>query len=216
MKKNAYAVIVCNGNLPGKKRIQELLLHASLIVCADGGTNHIVRLDIIPHVVIGDMDSLPSSIRKKLASYPVIWKTYPKDKNEIDAELALQYATTQGYKKIFVCGAYGSRIDHTLANILLLTTAPSSVSTTIIHGSQDIFLIRSHEVIDGQHGDTLSLLPLKGDVSGITTKGLQFPLTKVALRFGFTQGVSNVFISSFATITIQSGLLLGIHTHKNL
>ncbi len=67
-------------------------------------------------------------------------------------------------------------------------------------------------VVSGQPGDTLSLLPVGGHVTGIVTDGLEYPLRGETLAFGPARGVSNVLLESTAQITFSQGVLLLIHT----
>jgi thiamine pyrophosphokinase len=79
-----------------------------------------------------------------------------------------------------------------------------------LDGNQELFLLRAgnHSLVYGHPGDTLSLIPFTGDVSGIITKGLEYPLNDETLQFGTSRGVSNVLLQGQAQIYIQQGLLL--------
>ena len=72
-------------------------------------------------------------------------------------------------------------------------------------------LIRDQDFIKGRVGDTVSLLPIGGDVTGITTEGLEYPLQRSALKFGATLGISNVLTAPVARVQVESGLLLCVH-----
>jgi thiamine pyrophosphokinase len=65
--------------------------------------------------------------------------------------------------------------------------------------------------LKGQPGDLVSLLPLAGDASGVTTSGLAWELEGDRLRFGFSRGVSNEMTASEAGIEVEEGLLLVVH-----
>ena len=73
-------------------------------------------------------------------------------------------------------------------------------------------LIQHESVIRGQPGDTVSLIPLAGDVHILATAGLAWPLRDEWLRFGPARGISNVMETAEARVTITSGSLLCIHT----
>ena len=57
-------------------------------------------------------------------------------------------------------------------------------------------------------GDLVSLLPLGDGVEGVTTSGLQYPLTDEPLPAGPARGLSNVRQEAAATVTVRRGLLL--------
>jgi thiamine pyrophosphokinase len=91
-----------------------------------------------------------------------------------------------------------------------------SVPIQIIDGPSTCWLLRGPgiTIIEGQTGDLLSLLPLTGDATGIRTRGLYYPLHGEALRFGKPRGVSNELTGEQAEVSLESGLLLVIHTQK--
>jgi thiamine pyrophosphokinase len=62
--------------------------------------------------------------------------------------------------------------------------------------------------ITDRQGDTLSLIPLGGDASGITTHGMVYPLADETLYFGSSRGVSNIILSNQAQVIIKAGILL--------
>lgn len=63
-------------------------------------------------LAIGDFDS--GSLEADLP-YPV-WRL-PVAKDETDSEMAMKAASEMGYATIYFLGAFGKRMDHTLANI---------------------------------------------------------------------------------------------------
>lgn len=215
------AIIICNGNRPKRQVIKRYLLPSSTIICANGGTKHALALGYTPDIVIGDHDSLPSSIKKKLANEKIKWMTYPRDKDETDSELAIQYAIKQKFKEIVVFGTYGSRIDHFLATLLLIGEQKANMSKLfpteikIIEGNQEIYVVTKKLLLKGEVGDYVSLIPLKGDVLGITTKGLLYQLDNDKLLYGKTRGVSNELTKPQAEISIRKGILLAIHTFSD-
>jgi thiamine pyrophosphokinase len=110
-------------------------------------------------------------------------------------------------------GAMGGRIDMTIANILLMAHANfSGCRIEFWHGEQTGRLIKPPgEDISGHPGDTVSLIPLGGDASGITTKGLKYPLNDAVLTFGSSRGISNLMTGRSAHVRLLHGQLLAIH-----
>jgi thiamine pyrophosphokinase len=167
-----------------------------------------------PHLIIGDMDSLPGETQAALAERGCRFVIHPRAKDETDLELALTYAAEQGADEIIVLGALGGRLDHTLANILLLVLPQLlGIAVRIVDGNQEARLVKAGEsaCIEGTPGDLVSLLPLAAMVRGVSTDGLAWPLLDETLRLGFTRGVSNVMTSARARIDVGAGLLLVVH-----
>lgn len=209
------ALIFANGELllPPKKG---LVYSTDLIIAADGGTRHTAALGLTPHVVIGDLDSLPADTREALEAAGVELISFPSRKDETDLELALGYAVRAGADEILILGALGGRLDQTIANLMLLALPElEGVNVQVINGPQTAFLIRDEAIIKGSPGDTVSLIPWGGDAFGISTEGLEWPLHDEPLYFGPARGVSNVLISEQACIRVRRGVLLCVVTHQH-
>ena len=78
-------------------------------------------------------------------------------------------------------------------------------------GWGEAFFIRDTAEVNGQIGETVSLLPWGAPVSGVTTEGLEYPLRGEMLQPHQARGVSNTLTAARARISIQNGLLLCIH-----
>jgi thiamine pyrophosphokinase len=210
------AIIIANGQIHDSDLHRSLITPTDLIVCANGGADNALALGLTPDVVIGDLDSLDSDLQAQLESEGCQILAHPARKDETDLELALYYAIEHGVDEILILGALGGRIDQTLANVLLLALPESrSVKTKIINGRQEVFLIRDEVLIEGQVGDTLSLLPLTEEVTGIYTEGLEYPLENDTLHLGPARGVSNVLTAPQAWVHVGQGLLLAVIIHND-
>jgi len=184
------------------------------IVCADGGAYHALDFGFFPQTIIGDLDSIPPQKVADLEQQGATILRYPSEKDETDLELALYWCAKQGAKTIHILGGLGGRFDQTLANIYLLSLSElDDIHVEVIEAEQSIRLLKAGEHhIDGHAGDTISLLPLGDTVEGITTTSLKYPLSNESLVIGPARGVSNVMLDNTATIRIDKGLLIMVHT----
>ncbi|MFC1872767.1 hypothetical protein ACFLYV_03515, partial [Chloroflexota bacterium] len=66
--------------------------------------------------------------------------------------------------------------------------------------------------ISGAAGDMISLIPLGGEASKITTQGMKYPLKNEMLVVGSTRGISNLMEENSAHVGLAEGLLLAVHT----
>ena len=187
-----------------------------LIIAADGGARHCRSLGLTPHLVVGDFDSLDETELAELQAAGSQVVRYARNKDFTDLELALQHARQRGATEILVLAALGGRWDQTLAN-LLLPAAEELCCTKIrlIDGAQEMSFLRGGECMEvlGQPGDTVSLVPLKGDAHGVTTQGLSYPLHAESLIFGSTRGISNELLGTQASIWLEQGLVLCVVIH---
>jgi len=183
-----------------------------LVLGADGGARYAITLNVTLDAIIGDMDSLSDLEEQSIGNTKFV--SYPSEKDETDLELALLYAEEQRADQIVMVGIMGGRMDMTIANILLITRASlSSCRIEIWHGEQTGWVIKPPgEDISGHPGDTVSLMPLCSDASGITTTGLKYSLKDENLTFCSTRGISNLMEKPSAHIKLSEGLLLAIHT----
>ncbi|KAB2906140.1 MAG: thiamine diphosphokinase [Anaerolineae bacterium] len=207
-------VIFANGEFADGPAVREALDAADFVIAADGGAEHALRAGMKVALVIGDMDSISSPTLEKLANSYVEIQKFPPEKNETDLELALLEAARRDLSAIRVIGALGDRLDQTLANIYLLGL-PQLVGrdARLVSGKQTMWLISAGDhVIMGRPGDTISLIPMGGAVSGVVTSGLKYPLNNETLQFGPARGISNVIEHESPRITVASGLLMVVHT----
>jgi thiamine pyrophosphokinase len=203
-------IIFANGELPNLEKARALLQHDDFIICADGGTRHALALDLKPHVVIGDMDSLPSNFQ--LSSFDGEVILFPKDKNETDLELAITHAVTFKPNQILILGALGGRIDQTIANITLLSNSQfSDFDLRLNDGVEEIFFCKDQVEVKGRSGDIVSLIPWGGNAEGVLTGNLKWKLDNETLYLDKTRGISNEMTSDVAMISIKKGLLLVVH-----
>jgi len=212
------AILFANGEMLPGTTLSPAWLPADLVIAADGGTRHCLALGLRPEVIIGDFDSLEPGLLARLEDEEVTLLRYPAHKDETDLELAFLHALHSDIDEIIVLGALGARWDMTLAN-LLLPAQPrfSALQVRFFDGNQEISLLRGGQslALHGQPGDTLSLVPLCGGASGITTQGLEYPLDNEALPFGSPRGVSNVLLGREAQITLSDGLLACMHIRRS-
>jgi thiamine pyrophosphokinase len=203
-----FACVFCNGILGNPKAAMEFARNAGLLLSANGGSAHLLRLDIEPHAVIGDMDSLP----------PGIWPgtsrvEYPAEKDRTDAELAVEYALKEGYKKVWMIAATGGRLDHTLGNVAIAIRYPGQVF--LLDGDSVVCAVAANQEYAPvtKIGSVVSLIPIGSDAPVVTTSGLKYPLNGQPLMHA-THGVSNVAITDEIMIRVQEGCVLVISQIK--
>lgn len=204
------AALFLHGNSPKRERVRQFLTAKTVIICADGGTVYALSLGLKPDVVIGDFDSLNKKRLEKLKKENVQIKTYATEKDETDSELVLQYAIKQGFTDLVIFGWMGTRLDHVFANLTLFAEQKRDIQITIVEPEQTLYIVKSSISLSGRKGEYVSLIPLKGDVDGISTKGLKWKLHSETLYFGKTRGISNEFTGKTAKITVKKGMLLVI------
>src|SRR5258706_2057581 len=202
------AIIFANGLLADPAAARAAIRPADQVIAADGGLHHLQAIGLTPHVLIGDLDSIGPDEARQAAASGVRLERFSPRKDQTDLEVAVQLALRDGATDILIFGALGARWDHTLANLLLLAHPDfRAARLRLVDGTQQIYLIQGQADIEGQPGDTVSLIALTGDARGVTTAGLEYPLARGRLAFGSTLGVSNVLLGRMASVRVEEGLL---------
>ncbi len=209
------AVIVAHGDPAEADRAR--CAGADLLIAADGGSLTLARWGTVPHVLVGDLDSLGREGARRLARRGVEVMPYETEKDESDTELAVRVALDRGATDITLLGAFGTRIDHVLANVMLLADAAyRDVALRAARGPTVIRALHggSGLAIDRAAGTIVTLLPVAGDAHGVRTSGLRYALDDETLAFGRSRGLSNVVVSPPASVSLASGVLLVIETEE--
>lgn len=209
------AMVFANGRIANLKHAQALLKPGDWLIAADGGARHLMRMGLMPHLLIGDLDSLTRKEVLALEQAGVQVERHPVEKDETDLELALRAAQREGCKQVNIIGALGGRLDHSLGNLMLLHNARyAGMDIRLDDGVEEVFIIREKAEIFGRVGETVSLLALSQPVEKISTQGLRYPLRSETLSPGESRGISNVMEADTALVEHAGGALVCVHTRK--
>ena len=208
--------MIAHGDVDPEDRAQ--LDGADLLVAADGGTLALERWGIVPHAIVGDLDSLGLERARSYEARGVVVVPYSPEKDESDLELALAYVVKAKADDIVLLGIFGGeRFDHELANVLLIAAdayrgrrmraVRGDVTVRAVHGGEQLELA-------GAAGDLVTLLAVNGDAVGVRTHRLRYPLAGETLPFGTARGLSNLVVTAGASVACDRGVLLVIETRS--
>lgn len=175
------------------------------ILCADSGLRLCERLGLKPDLVLGDFDSLG----KVPEGIPHM--TVPVEKDDTDTLLAARTALERGCTDIRIYGAFGGRLDHTLANIQTLEF--------LLHHGAEGALISSENYAFLQKAGTkrhypqiagfsFSVFAWSERCTGVTLEGTYYSLENGTLTRDFPLGVSNHITAETASVRVKTGTLL--------
>jgi thiamine pyrophosphokinase len=225
------ALIICNGEPPARRLVRKLAARADLIVAADGGANAARRYGIRPHVIIGDLDSMTRATKqffsphmegkglKPLGAGGAAGVRHPgptgrgyvqviqvRRQDNTDLEKALDYLVSMNIRDVSIVGATGRRIDFTFGNLSVIWNYTSRMRITFVGDGWKALPVKSGKEVKAKVGTTVSLIPF-GSCSGITLKGLQYPLNNATMKVGEI-GVSNVVKRSPFSVSVRRGRML--------
>ena len=186
------------------------------MIAVDRGLEMLYALNIVPNHVVGDFDSVSTSILQFYQKNPqIVFHKYNPEKDNTDTDIALKLAIELNSSTITIMGALGKRMDHALANIHILKEALEiGIPCEILDSYNRIYLVKENTqlVKDKTYGKYISFLPLTTTVKGITLKGFQYPLNNASLSVGLSLGISNEIVDDMATIELKEGILIVIES----
>lgn len=203
-----HITIILNGNIDDYDFYKDIIKSSETIICADGGANHALKMNIYPDIIIGDMDSISDEVKEKFHDSKIIEDL---DQNMTDFDLALAKGLTLSPEKIYVIGAIGTRLDHTLANIL--TVIDTEVSVKFIDEKNTLEIIDDQITIQGKINDIISIIAIT-NVKGLTYAGLKWEVKNKNVEQGWI-GISNRMIKDTCSIKLDSGKVLVIKAKED-
>ena len=208
--------MVAHGDVAPSDR--EIAATADLVVAADGGALALERWGLTPNTLVGDFDSLGIERAAAYRERGVNVVQFPVAKDQSDLEIAMRYAVDSRANEIVLLGILGgARIDHALTNAMLLADpAYRGRNVRAVYGGTALRALHAGEfvVLSGAAGDTVTLVPVRGDAVGVRTEGLRYPLNGQTLHFGKSLGLSNVIAQSPARVSIEQGVVIVIEIAK--
>lgn len=174
------------------------------VIAVDGGYAHLESIGRKPNMAMGDFDSLgyvPKDVR--VAKMPA-----KKDKS--DMELALDRAKGLRHDEVYVYGALGGRLDHTLANLQILAHfCEKGLYVNAIGINEIVMFVTGPDMIELPARDegTVSVFSLSDVSSGVFERGLAYELDDALLTSRTSRGLSNEFIGEPSVIGVESGTL---------
>ena len=190
-------------------------LQPQTVVAADGALEKIFEAKIPCNCGLGDFDT----VSKEVFSYfetdsQTKLLSFPPEKNETDAELAVQFAVEQNPDLIWILGATGGRIDHMLGNLeLLRIPLEKRIACEIIDPQNRICLLNKSTVLEKlEDWKYVSFLSYTDQTEGIELKGFAYPITNFTLKKGSTRCISNEICDEKATVSFTRGMLYCIRS----
>lgn len=209
-------LVVLNGDID-PAFLEQQLETADRVVAADGGAGAVTAAGGVCDVIVGDGDSLGETgfAQARAANPDVEIRRFPTAKDATDAELAMRTALEAKPDRVIVVGAFGgARLDHELANVMLLANPRWRDRDVVLADEhRDARLVTDRAEIRGRAGDIVTMLAVDGPALDLQSQGLAYELDGLSLEVGTSLGVSNELTGSTATVEVGSGMVLLVHEH---
>ncbi|MET0727722.1 MAG: thiamine diphosphokinase [Acidimicrobiales bacterium] len=204
-------IIVVTGGDPVDRAVLGSLPTSAVVIAADSGIGHAQSLGLAIDVAVGDFDSVDPADLARAEQAGALIERHPEAKDATDLELALDVALTRQPERVIVVGGGGGRLDHLLANAVLLASPAYAAVGLVAHmGPATVTVVRREAALSGPPGDVVSLLAVHGAARRVTATGLLYPLHGEDLLPGSTRGVSNELVAAPAVVRLDDGVLLAV------
>lgn len=199
-------LIIASGSIENLDLLEKEIHDHDYVICADGGIRYVYGLNVKIDAIIGDLDSVDDRFPAYIKENKTLLVKHPREKNDTDTELALKYLIEKGYDYITLVGATGTRMDHTLANIMLLIRySTDKVKVRLIDGNNTIYFTNDYLKLYRKDNHYLSIIPATRPGVTVSLKGFYYSLENNHIEFGTSLGISNKIIDYTGEIHIITG-----------
>ncbi len=195
LNNNRFKSILClNGELPEREFFQRNLP----IVAADGAFLKLQKMNLKPHVVIGDFDSIDVA---QLQGHNHI---HVPEQDSSDFQKCLSYMAKENLLPAIIVGVHGGFLDHILQNINIFMSTDSVLYAPPIYG----FTIKNKNTqrIITENGQKISLIGMPSAI--VETHGLKWDIKKSELTFPGQSACFNRANQGYVDITVHEGSVL--------
>lgn len=174
------------------------------VIAVDGGLSNLEDVGRKPDMALGDFDSLgyvPRGMRTV---------RFSSHKDKSDMELALERARSDKATEVFVFGALGRRLDHTLANLQLFAKfSEAGLRVTAIGDEEAIVFVTGPDAFEApaREGGTVSVFAMDDACEGVFERGLEWELDDVTLTNRTSLGLSNELKGEAVMIGVERGTI---------
>ena len=198
LKKNVSVIL--NGQMPTDETIINQITNSDYIIAVDGSANKLFDLEIIPDVIIGDLDSLQNINNKNIE----LVKT--PNQNKTDFRKTLEWCIEKNILNISIFGISGESDDHFLGNYYTLSDFGEKISWKAFTDFSVISPCVGNKKFESFKGQKVSLFCMKGS-STVNSENLEYPLQSYHLKPS-DDAVRNLSLEDYFIIESTTSILI--------
>ena len=198
VKKNVSVIL--NGQMPTDDAIINQITNSDYIIAVDGSANKLFDLEIIPDVIIGDLDSLQNISNKNIE----LVKT--PNQNKTDFRKTLEWCIEKNILNISIFGISGESEDHFLGNYYTLSDFGEKISWKAFTDFSVISPCTGNKKFESFKGQKVSLFCMKGS-SIVNSENLEYPLQSYHLKPS-DDAIRNLSLEDYFTIESTTTILV--------
>lgn len=195
--------------------IDSFQMDFDLFIGVDRGSLFLIEQGICPDLAVGDFDSVSEKELALICSQSKEVLQVQPEKDDTDLELAVK-AVFARYPRaqVTIFGAFGGRLDHTLANIFLPSNpeiVPCMQQIRLCNAQNELRYCPQgrHEIKPVAGMNYLAFMP--ADDGRLTIEGAKYPLNESNYFFKKVYA-SNEFIDEPVFLECQSGYVIVIYS----
>jgi thiamine pyrophosphokinase len=201
-------IILANGKPPKKSVITFFRKKGyNKLICADGGADTALKMNLVPDVIVGDLDSISAEALKEFKSSTKIIRL--KRQNDTDVEKCLKYGIDKKYDEALLAGVTGNRLDHTFCNLGIVLKFFPKIKISLVAENSFLKAYSGKVKLQTYPGETISIYGFDKKTK-ITSSGLKYSLKKTSLPFGEKESTSNVATGESVNLNVSSGRIFVI------
>ncbi len=178
------------------------------LIGVDEGAYVALKNNVPIDIAIGDFDSIDVDKLSYIESKTKVIKL-SKEKNETDTEAALALCK-DATKIIILGGIQGKRIEHFIANLILLSSHPH---LEMLDNNSHIYMMDSSFSIRRNEYKFISFFALRETF--ISLEGFKYPLNNYYLKSNDPLTISNELQSERGVVTLKGGKVLVIQSKED-
>jgi len=179
------------------------------IIGVDNGAMHLFNRSLTPTTVLGDLDSIESSLLKKIKIMDIDLINFETDKDKTDFELSLNSIDNPNEKNIYLIGGEGGEVDHLFSIFSLIINYEFAENLTWFYKDKTI-IFKTNVSIRMELGSNFSIIPIT-QLESLTITGAKWDVNKIDVKPGSTKTLRNISISDEVTINCKNGLFSVIY-----
>lgn len=182
--------IICDGAFPKTEFPRHLIRTADFIICCDGALRKFLRHsrsifgeERTPDLVIGDMDTLSEKMQARYSS--LIVKVEEQEHNDQTKAVRWAISNVKDLEHIYILGATGKRVDHTIGNASLLMEYTRmfdleglGINIEMVSDTGTAFAVNDTLEMDCGFGRQVSIFSPDNSLK-IKSTGLEYPTDEV-------------------------------------
>lgn len=206
-------LIVTGGHVDHDLLLKLLKNKYDHIIAVDGGMNPMWVIHAMPDMLLGDFDSCEQHALTHFRTLEVPEVRFQAEKDMTDTDLAIEHMIKAGMDQADILGASGSRLDHTLANVMMLFKYVDKIKLTMFDKNNKVQVASKVQVIKPEGYKYLSLIPVSEKAENVTLTGVAYPLKRAILDRESSFAVSNEIQGDEALLSFESGKLLVLQSN---